>query len=444
MFQTINPATGEVVASYEYVSEEKIKSTLKEASYQHARWKKVPLSERAETVRKLAKRFRAEKEALANLMTKEMGKSHQEGVAEIEKCADTFDYFADHAVEFLKAEKVAVEKAHVEIAFESMGVILSIMPWNFPFWQFVRFAAPSLIIGNVILLKHAAITAGCAERIEAICREVTGEALIYNLRLNHEQTARVIADPIIQGVTFTGSTQAGREIAKTAGQNLKKSVLELGGSDAYLVLEDADIPLAAKKCAAGRMINHGQSCVAAKRFVVLAPVFESFLQAFKAEMEKFEPRPLAHKKFKDQLEEQVQKLKAHGGKMLLGENAGSLPEAVYPPGILVFEKDSKEAHQEELFGPVAMVFRAASVQEALQIANQSPYGLGGGIFSKDAERADKIVRENMEAGFVTVNDTVRSDPRLPFGGVKDSGYGRELSVHGFREFCNIKTVYRGS
>jgi succinate-semialdehyde dehydrogenase/glutarate-semialdehyde dehydrogenase len=440
MIQTVNPATGQVVQTYSSFTASEIQSRLGKASESYSWWRQQELSKRAELVFALAKEFRAQKDSLAELMTLEMGKSHKEGVSEIEKCADTFDYFAKNASHFLKPEPVPIEGLQAEVHFESLGVILSIMPWNFPFWQFVRFAAPSLMIGNVILLKHSNITSGCAARIEDICNKLSQQPLIFNLRIDHDQAAEVMKSSLIKGVTFTGSTKGGREIAKTAGEALKKTVLELGGSDAYLILKDADIAEAAKICAAGRMINAGQSCVAAKRFIAVPEIFEEFVSAFKKELEKFPPALLAHEKFKNQLQEQVEKLTKLGGKILLGGKADPGKNAFYPPSLMIFEKAPQEVHAEELFGPVAMVFRAENEDQAFKIANASPFGLGGGIFSKDTERAKNRIAKDLDAGYVIVNGTVRSDPRLPFGGVKDSGYGRELSIHGFREFCNVKTV----
>jgi succinate-semialdehyde dehydrogenase/glutarate-semialdehyde dehydrogenase len=444
MFQTVNPATGQVVQNYSLLQKNEIDRALQTANENFQSWRKTPLSERAALLKRLAQKFRQQKDVLADLMTLEMGKSHKEGVSEIEKCAMTFDYFADRGPGFLKPEPVSLEGENAEIRFEAMGVILSIMPWNFPFWQFVRFAAPSLMIGNVILLKHSNITAGCAQKIEDLCKEVSESQLIFNLRIDHDQAAQLMKERAIRGVTFTGSTRGGREIAKTAGEALKKTVLELGGSDAYIVLADADIEFAAKKCAAGRMVNNGQSCVAAKRFIVVEKVYDAFVAAMKKELESYPTLPLAHEKFKTQLQEQVEGLKGLGGKVLLGGTIAQTTHAYYPPSLMVFTENRREIHQEELFGPVALVIKAKDPNEAVEIANSSSYGLGGGIFSKNVAAARALAQTELEAGFVAVNDTVRSDPHLPFGGVKDSGYGRELSLHGFREFCNIKTVAVGS
>lgn len=444
MFQTINPATGEVVKTYQHLTPSQIDAVVQKATHSFKIWKDTSVERRSEVLKQLATNLREYKRDLANQMTLEMGKSHEDGIAEIEKCAAACDYFSEKGPDFLKPQITSANYAESEIRFEPMGLIFSIMPWNFPFWQFIRFAAPSIMIGNVILLKHADLTAGCAEKIEEICKNIFSEQIIFNLHVDHAEAARLMQRPEIRGVTFTGSTRGGREVAKAAAEGLKKTVLELGGSDAYIILPDANIDKAAKTCAKGRMINNGQSCIAAKRFIAHKDVFESFVQKMKTELEAFKTAPLAHQKFQTQLQKQVEKLQNAGGKILLG---GRIPQgagAFYPPTLLVFEKNHPVIHQEELFGPVAMVIRAESVDEAFDMANSSPYGLGGGVFSENVETAKELVAKKMEAGFVVVNDFVKSDARLPFGGVKDSGHGRELSVYGFHEFCNIKTVARGS
>lgn len=444
VFQTINPATGEVVQNYNYLNLKEVDALIEKASRSAKSWKEISILGRVAALKKLAATFREHKKELATLMNQEMGKSVEDGVVEIEKCADACEYFAEKGPLFLTPQVVAANYVSSEIHFEPLGIIFSIMPWNFPFWQFIRFAAPSLMIGNVILLKHADLTAGCAAKIEEICRDLYDEQIVFNLHIDHATAARVIQNPKVRGVTFTGSTRGGREVSKVAGEALKKTVLELGGSDAYIILPDADIEQAAKVCAKGRMINNGQSCIAAKRFIAHKDVFDLFVKQMKSEMESFKIKPLASMKFQAQLQEQVEKMKSLGGKVLLG---GEIPNGVgafYPPSMMVFEKSHPDLHKEELFGPVALIFKAASTDEAFEIANSSPFGLGGGVFSRNAEFALELVAKKMEAGFVVVNDFVKSDARLPFGGVKDSGHGRELSVYGFHEFCNIKTVARGS
>ncbi|MBC7371004.1 MAG: aldehyde dehydrogenase family protein [Bdellovibrionaceae bacterium] len=443
MFQTINPATGEVVKSYNYKTLDEVDQILASAEKSFQKWRKTTPAKRALVLKQLATRFREHKRELGQLMHEEMGKSVADGIAEAEKCAAACDYFAEQGEGFLRPQMVSANYAHSEIRFEPLGVIFSIMPWNFPFWQFVRFAAPSLMIGNVIVLKHADLTAGCGAKIEELCEGLFDVKLIYNLHIDHSEAARIMKSPTIRGVTFTGSTRGGREIGKVAGEALKKTVLELGGSDAYIILPDADLTKAAKSCAMGRMINNGQSCIAAKRFIAHRDVFQEFKALLKSELEKFQSAPLAHSKFQSQLQKQVELMQNLGGNIELG---GKIPQgagAFYPPTMISFEKNNAAIHEEEFFGPVALVLRAENVDEAFVMANSSPFGLGGGIFSADVEAAQKLVSENMEAGFVVINDFVKSDARLPFGGVKDSGHGRELSAFGFHEFCNIKTVARG-
>ncbi len=443
MFQTINPATGEVVQTYSYGTLAEIDQKLEIARESFEAWRRTSIEQRAAILNLMAARLREQSLSLAQIIHQEMGKSISGAQAEIEKSAFACAYFASRAAEFLSPQKVASAYKSSEIYFEPLGVILSIMPWNFPVWQFVRFAAPALLSGNVILLKHSDITAGCAERIEEMFKDLFAAPLIFNMRMDHSETARVIRSAVIRGVTFTGSTRGGREVAKVAGEALKKTVLELGGSDAYVVLPDADLAKAARLCSAGRMINNGQSCIAVKRVIACKEIFESFVALLKNELGSYPVEALAHARFQSQLQRQVDKLVAAGGQVVLG---GRIPEkagAFYPPTLVVFERDSSVVHEEELFGPVLVVVRASNIDEAFSIANASVYGLGGGIFSQDEKQARELVSKKMEAGFVVVNDFVKSDPRLPFGGVKDSGYGRELGAFGIYEFCNIKTVAIG-
>jgi len=444
MFQTINPATGEVVQTYHYLSLKQVDDTVELATRSLQAWREVSTERRAQALKQLATNLREHKKELATLMNQEMGKAVQDGVAEIEKCAVTCEYFAEKGPALLQPRKVAANYAASEIRFEPMGLIFSIMPWNFPFWQFIRFAAPSIMIGNVILLKHADLTAGCAAKIEELCKNIYDEQIVFNLHIDHALAAHLIEHPKIRGVTFTGSTRGGKEVSKVAGANLKKIVLELGGSDPYIVLADANVEHAAKVCAQGRMINNGQSCIAAKRFIVLKEVYESFVKQMKAELTTYPTGPLAALKFQSQLQEQVETMKSLGGEVILG---GKIPEKVgafYPPTMITFKHNHPDIHKDELFGPVALVIRAESESEAFEIANTSPYGLGGGIFSSNPNRAQELVAKKMDSGFVVVNDFVKSDARLPFGGVKESGHGRELGEFGFYEFCNVKTVAQGS
>lgn len=444
MFQTINPATGEVIQTYHYLTLKQVDDIVEKASRSLQAWREVSVDRRAQALKQLATNLREHKRELANLMNQEMGKSEKDGIAEIEKCAAACDYYAEKGPDLLKPQAVAANYAASEVRFEPMGVIFSIMPWNFPFWQFIRFAAPSIMIGNVILLKHADLTAGCATKIEELCKNIFDEQVVFNLHIDHAIAAHLIEHPKVRGVTFTGSTRGGREVSKTAGAALKKIVLELGGSDAYIVLSDANIEKAAKICAQGRMINNGQSCIAAKRFIIHKDVYENFVKQMKAELATFPTSPLAAVKFQSQLQEQVEKMKSLGGVLQLGGEIPKQPGAFYPPSMITFERNHPDIHKEELFGPVALVIKAQSEDEAFEIANSSPFGLGGGIFSSNAPHAKELVAKKMESGFVVVNDFVKSDARLPFGGVKESGHGRELGSFGFYEFCNVKTVAQGS
>lgn len=441
-FHTVSPASGEVLKSYPHMSWPEAETQINRAAKDFEVWRQRTFFERGMVLRKLAESLRKQKSDLAQTMNLEMGKLIIEGKAEVEKCAVTCEYYAEHAETMLRNQVVPSSPyAQAEVSFQPQGVIFSVMPWNFPLWQVIRFAAPALMAGNVILLKHADLTAGTAEKIGALFKELTTDVcLLRNLQVNHNVAAQVIAHPEVRGVTFTGSSQGGRAVAIEAAKNLKKIVLELGGSDAYLILEDADVDLAAKACAKARLVNCGQSCVAGKRFIVHEKVSKDFLRLFVNEMKAAELAPLAARRFQQTLIEQVEKLKAWGGKVVLGGSAPLGAGAHYPATVVVFESDHPEIHREEIFGPVAIVLIVKSTEEALAAANSSPYGLGGGVFTADSLRGKNLIEKELQAGFVVVNDYVKSDPRIPFGGVKESGYGRELSHFGILEFVNIKTV----
>ena len=448
-FQTLNPYSGEVIETHQHLSAEAVTLIIEQAHLSFSIWKNQSLVHRALILKKIAAVLRKNNRSLSQIISREMGKPLQQGRDEIEKCALTCDYFAEQGPELLKPQGVQGPYEKNEIHFQPQGVILAIMPWNFPFWQVMRFAAPALMAGNTIVLKHADLTAGTSKALVNALKEVFSSQLIFDAPMTHDTCAEIMANPYIRGVTFTGSTSGGRKVAEVAGKNLKKTVLELGGSDAYLVLDDADLAKAASVCARARLVNSGQSCVAGKRFIVDQSVFDQFLILFKEEMSKFrfgnplqvdtQLGPLASKKFQKNISEQVQKLKAKGGQIILG---GECPEgegAFYPATIMLFEKNIPELATEEIFGPVALVIKAKDAEDAIKIANSSIYGLGGAIFSQNPERAERLALQ-MESGIVIINDQVKSDARIPFGGVKDSGYGRELSVFGLQEFCNIKTV----
>ncbi|NUN06706.1 MAG: NAD-dependent succinate-semialdehyde dehydrogenase [Bdellovibrio sp.] len=442
LFSTHNPASGDTLKTYQHLTWEQAEKVLHQAATDFQVWRKTSLAERALILTKLAGLLREHKAEFAQIMQQEMGKLIAEGKAEVEKCAVTCEFYAKEAAQMLAPQKATSSPyAHAEVSFQPLGVIFSIMPWNFPLWQVIRFAAPALMAGNVIVLKHADLTAGTAEIIDKIFAGLTDKIkLLRNLPLDHEVSAQVIADRNVQGVTFTGSSRGGKAVAIEAAKNLKKIVLELGGSDAYLILPDADLQAAAKSCAKVRLVNCGQSCVAGKRFFVHESVASEFLKYFTEAMKGADLAPLASARFKKQIVEQVEKLKAWGGKVTLGGTAPQMPGAFYPATIVVFEKHQPEVHGEEIFGPVASVFIVKSTDEALQLANSSPYGLGGGIFTQDIQRGKEIVEKELQAGFVVVNDFVKSDAGIPFGGIKESGYGRELGHFGILEFVNVKTV----
>ncbi|MGE9744426.1 NAD-dependent succinate-semialdehyde dehydrogenase [Bdellovibrio bacteriovorus] len=441
-FKTVNPATGDVLKSYNHLSWSETEKNIEQAAKDFQIWRKVSFKDRAEVLLKLAQSLRTHKSELAQMMNQEMGKLIAEGKAEVEKCAVTCEYYAKEAESMLKNQLAASSPyEHAEVSFQPVGVVFSVMPWNFPLWQVIRFAAPALMAGNVILLKHADLTAGTSELIGRIFNDLTSEyKLLRNIQVNHEVAAQVIAHPVVHGVTFTGSSQGGRSVAVEAAKNLKKIVLELGGSDAYLVLEDADVEAAAKACAKVRLVNCGQSCVAGKRFIVNEKVAKDFIHHFTKEMKEAELAPLASVKFQKTIVDQVEKLKKWGGKVVLGGSAPQGAGAFYPATVVVFEKDHPEVHREEIFGPVASVFIVKNTEEALAVANSSPYGLGGGVFTRDVKKGKELIEKELQAGFVVVNDYVKSDPRIPFGGIKESGYGRELGHYGIMEFVNIKTV----
>ncbi|MGE5087006.1 MAG: NAD-dependent succinate-semialdehyde dehydrogenase [Bacillota bacterium] len=444
-FSTVNPATGQILKPYKHLSWDEAQQLILAAKNDFQKWRKTPMTERSKVLVHVASTLRAHKKDLAEQMNLEMGKLLAEGEAEVEKCAVTCEFYAKEAVGMLKNQPALSPYTMAEVSFQPLGVIFSIMPWNFPLWQVVRFAAPSLMAGNVVLLKHADLTAGVAEMIAKIFKEASPDLiLLRNCQVDHEVAEKVISHPDIRGVTFTGSTQGGRAVATAAAKNLKKVVLELGGSDAYIVLDDADIPAAAKACAKTRLQNCGQSCVAGKRFIVLEKVQNEFMKYFVDEVKKTQVAPLASKKFQETIIHQVELLKKWGGQVVIGGVAPEGAGAFYPPTVVLFAKDNPEVHREEIFGPVASVFVVKDAAEALRVANESPYGLGGGIFTRDLQKGKELVEKEMDAGFVVVNDFVKSDPRVPFGGVKDSGYGRELGHFGIMEFVNIKTVGVGA
>lgn len=452
----VNPATGEHLPDVRVWDEVATDEAVARSVEGFHRLAETGFAERAHWMRAAADHLEALRDGLAGLMADEMGKPVASGRAEVGKCAWVCRYYADHAESFLADEVVEADAdTDSAVVFRPLGPVLAIMPWNFPLWQVFRFAAPALMAGNTGLLKHAMNVQGCARAIEDILRgSGFPQGAFLNLPIGHQGAGRVIADPRVRAVTLTGSTAAGRIVAAAAGKSLKKCVLELGGSDPYLVLDDADLDLAASTCATSRLLNSGQSCIAAKRFIVDASVRDDFLArliaAFRDQVVG-DPRdeattvgPMARFDLRDELASQVDRSVEAGATCLLG---GHPPEdealsrgAYYLPTILGDVTPGMPAFDEELFGPVAAVITARDEDEAIALANRSPFGLGGAVFTRDRARGERIAREGIESGSVAVNRLVASDPRLPFGGVKDSGYGRELSAFGIREFVNIKTI----
>jgi succinate-semialdehyde dehydrogenase/glutarate-semialdehyde dehydrogenase len=450
--QTVNPATGEPGRSYDETSLDDALEAAAAARQAFLKWRRTNFSERSAIVHKAADVLRARKDEFARLMTEEMGKTVTDGRAEVEKCAFHCDWFADHAEQYLANEPVDFDGEEAFVTFNPIGIVLAVMPWNFPFWQVFRAAAPALMAGNGMLLKHASNVPGCALAIEEVLHEAgVPRDLFRTLLLPSREVEALIKDDNVAAVTLTGSVAAGKSVATAAGSVLKKCVLELGGSDAYVVLEDVDIEAAAKVAATARMVNGGQSCIAGKRFIVVKPILERFEQALVAAMSGYEMGdpatedtklgPMVSEKARDDIHKQVIESVRKGARLLLG---GKVPEragAWYPATVLAGVRPGQPAHDEEVFGPVAAIIAAEDEADAIRIANDSEFGLGSGVLTADLDRGRRIASEELEAGMSFVNENVRSDPRAPFGGVKHSGYGRECGAFGIREFVNIKTVH---
>jgi succinate-semialdehyde dehydrogenase / glutarate-semialdehyde dehydrogenase len=447
-----NPANGQIIAQYEETQDLEVRGIVRRAHEAHIQWKKAPFPHRAALMKEAAAILRRRAREFGELMTLEMGKPIAGGVAEAEKCAWVCDYYAENAEGFLADQEVKTDAGRSFITFQPIGVVLAVMPWNFPFWQVFRFAAPNLMAGNAGLLKHASNVPGCALAIEEVFREAGfPEDLFRTLLVPGSRVEGIIENPLIRAVTLTGSTPAGKAVARKAGEVLKKTVLELGGSDPYVILEDADLDSAVATCTTARLVNSGQSCIAAKRFIVVEAVREAFQERFVAGMaaakmgdpmeEDTLVGPQARVDLRDELHDQVTRSIAAGARCLLGGEIPPGPGAFYPPTVLTDVGPGMAAYDEELFGPVAAVIPVRDESEALRVANDTVFGLGAAVFTGDVERGTRIAREELDAGACFVNAFVRSDPRLPFGGVKESGYGRELSPFGILEFVNIKTVW---
>lgn len=438
---TVNPVTEEILKEYNFFSDQELEAALSNGIEAFDHWKRVQLEARLECVRTFAEGLQAARITFSELITLEMGKSSSEALSEIDKCVKTCHYLRENFPKW-KADLEYTSSSGYAVTREPMGLLLGIMPWNFPAWQVVRFAIPALLNGNTILLKHAPNTFGSAEFIADLFRQAFPDSVYQDIRVDVEAIPKLIADRRIQGVSLTGSRQAGKSVGRLAGEHLKKCVLELGGSDAYVILDDADLDLAARVCATGRLVNSGQSCVSAKRFIVTKKNSAEFSKKMIAEMTLAKKlAPLARADLRTLLHKQVQNSIRLGAKKELG---GELPEGLgfyYPATVLTGVCPGQPAFDEELFGPVSAIIEAKDEEEAFQLANQSIYGLGGAIFSRDIKRAKELARTRMEAGMICVNDFIRSDASAPFGGIKDSGLGRELGREGSFEFSTIRSVY---
>ena len=446
-----NPATGEMVARYDPLTAPELDERIRRATAAFEGWRRSPVPARARILSIAADRLEVEADRLGRLMTIEMGKLAAAAREEVRKCAYGCRFYAEHGEALLRDEEVATEAARTFVRYDPLGVIFAIMPWNFPFWQVFRFAAPALLAGNAVLLKHAPNVPQCALAIEDLLRRAgLPENVFQTLLIEVDQAGAVLEDDRIAAVTLTGSDRAGRDVAGRAGRTLKKSVLELGGSDPFIVMPSADLDAAVETAVKSRTLNAGQSCIAAKRFIVSERVADRFLEAFVPRMaslrvgdpsaEATELGPMARADLVDALAAQVRDAVAHGARVLTGGEPLEGPGCYFPPTVLADVPRSARAYREELFGPVAMVFRVGDADEAIALANDTPYGLGASVWTQDDAERRRFVEE-IEAGQVFVNAMVASDPRVPFGGVKRSGYGRELGVHGIREFVNVKTVW---
>ncbi|MHB2148658.1 NAD-dependent succinate-semialdehyde dehydrogenase [Calditrichota bacterium LG25] len=449
--KAVNPANNRLIKEYPEHEIAEVKRIINLAQEEFHAWRRVSFVQRAALMKNAAHVLRQKKEELAFLITQEMGKIIRESRAEVEKCAWVCDYYAENAERFLTAEIIETDASESYVSFEPLGIVLAVMPWNFPFWQVFRFAAPALMAGNAGILKHASNVPGCALAIEKIFKEAGfPENIFRTLLIKPNLIPEVIGDRHVQAATLTGSEPAGAAVASLAGREIKKTVLELGGSDPFIVLQDADLDKAVQTAVQARMINAGQSCIAAKRFIVVEDLLPAFEQKMAEKMralkvgdpqdESTDVGPLARPDLVKDLERQVEKSIEQGARLLLGGKAIEGPGNFYPPTVLTDVKKGMPVYEEETFGPVAAIIPVQDEDEAIAVANDSPFGLGASLWTKNIEKGKTLARE-IRAGAVFINGMVKSDPRLPFGGIKKSGYGRELSHYGIKEFVNIKTVW---
>lgn len=449
--QSINPATGKVVKTFNEFSKEQVSKIIDDTNEAFLEWRKTGFAERKKLMLKAADVLRNNKQKYAEIMTIEMGKAIRQSLAEVEKCAWVCEYYAENAKQILNDEIIKTDASKSYVRFDPIGIVLAVMPWNFPFWQVFRFAAPALMAGNVGLLKHASNVPMCALAIEEVFAEAGFPKNTFKtLLIGSSLVDDVLKNPKIKAATLTGSEPAGKKVAQTCGYELKKTVLELGGSDPFIVLADADIDEAVKVGIDARMLNNGQSCIAAKRFIVVEKIADEFEKKFTEQMEKVivgdpmnpetEQGCMAREDLLIELDEQVKKSIEAGAILLTGGERMEMKGAFYKPTVLSNVRSGMPAYHEEMFGPVASIIRAKDEADAIRIANDSPFGLGASLWTNDLEKAEKLASE-IESGSVFINSLVKSDPRLPFGGVKNSGYGRELSHYGIKEFVNVKTVW---
>lgn len=451
MLQSINPTDGRLLAEYEETPAAEVQADIEKAASLQREWEIVPVSERSRPMLRLAELLESNRDELAVTMTDEMGKPLAQSLAEVDKCAWVCRHYAENTERILQADHIEADRTKSYVAYRPLGVVLAVMPWNFPLWQVYRFLAPALMAGNGGLLKHASNVTGSALAIDRLAVEAGfPDGLFRTLVLPSSRVDEVLEHPSVVAATLTGSDPAGRAVAKKAGSLLKKTVLELGGSDPYVVLADADLAQAAETCSTSRLINGGQSCIAAKRFIVEEPVVEEFTSLLAEGMAKavmgdpHDPSttlgPMARVDLRDELHDQVQRSIAAGANLVLGGEVPEGPGAFYPSTLLSGVTEGMAVYHEETFGPVASVIAAADVDDAVRIANDTEFGLGGAVFTTDLDKGEAIARDRIQSGACFVNALVASDPRLPFGGIKMSGYGRELSDMGMKEFLNAKTV----
>jgi len=448
---SINPTNNKILESHKEISKNSINQIINSSYNTYLEWRNKSISYRSKKMKNLAKLLKQRKEELGALMTQEMGKPINQSIAEAEKCAWVCEYYADNAGQFLSKKEISTDSKKSFISFQPIGLVLAIMPWNFPFWQVFRFASPTLMAGNVGILKHASNVQGCAKEIEKLFLEAGfPDNAFSNLVIGSNKVSNVINNPLVKAVTLTGSTPAGKSVASLAGSLLKKTVLELGGNDPYIILEDADLNNAAESCIAGRMLNAGQSCIAAKRFIVVKSRLNDFTDKVEQKinnMKMGDPLdstidigPMVNTDARDELHQQVLMSIEKGAILRSGGNIPEIEGSFYPPTLLTNVRPGMSAFDDELFGPVAVIISAEDEDHAIELANKTNYGLGAAIFTRDLDKGEKIAINELEAGSCSVNDFVKSDPRLPFGGIKESGYGRELSEYGILEFVNIKSV----